>query len=109
MPLLSQPRIQAPASVARGEVFRVKAIIGHAMETGLRRDAQGAVIPRHIINRFECRYRGVAAFSATLHEAMAANPYFEFHLRATESGPLDFVWIEDGGQSHTLSHDLVVT
>jgi sulfur-oxidizing protein SoxZ len=97
-----------PASAARGETFQVKTIIGHQMETGLRHDESGQVIPRKIINRFQCAYNGEVVFAVDLHEAVAANPYFEFYLRATESGRLDFVWEEDGGAVYRLEHQLVV-
>ena len=39
---------------------------------------------------------------------MAANPYIEFYLRATESGPLEFIWEEDGGHTYALTHQLAV-
>ena len=103
------PRVQVPSSVMKGEIFQIKALITHQMETGLRHDAEGNVIPRLIINRFVCRYNGVDAFVADLHEAVAANPYFEFYLRATESGRLEFVWREDGGKVYSLVHQLVVS
>jgi sulfur-oxidizing protein SoxZ len=102
------PRVQVPASVARNDLFLVKTLISHRMETGLRQDAQGKPIPRQIINRFLCRYNGAEVFKVDLHEAVAANPFFEFSLRATESGTLDFVWEEDGGAIYTLSHHLTV-
>ncbi len=102
------PRVQVPNSVSEGEVFQIKALISHRMETGLRRDYEGNVIPRDIINKFVCRYNGVDVFTADLHEAVAANPYFEFYLRATESGQLEFVWHEDGGGLYSLAHQLVV-
>ncbi len=103
------PRVLVPSAAAKGEVFRVKTIISHQMETGLRHDDQGEVIPRKIINRFVCRYGGAVAFSVDLHEAIAANPYLEFYLHATESGQLEFVWEEDGGSVYSLSHDLIVS
>jgi sulfur-oxidizing protein SoxZ len=103
------PRVMVPGSVARNEVFAIKAIIQHQMETGLRTDDTGATIPRKIINRFICRYGGVEVFRIDLHEAVSANPFFEFHLRATESGRLEFSWEEDGGATYSLFHDLVVT
>ena len=34
------PRIQAPSAATKGEVFQVKAIISHPMETGLRHGLQ---------------------------------------------------------------------
>jgi sulfur-oxidizing protein SoxZ len=103
------PRVVVPEAVAKGEIFKIKTLIGHQMETGLRVDANGEIVPRKIINKFVCRYAGVPVFSVDLHEAVAANPYFEFHLRATESGLLEFSWEEDGGAVYSLSHDLTVT
>jgi len=103
-----RPRVQAPDSVARGEVFQIKTLIEHRMETGLRRDDQGHVIPRKIINRFVCRYNDDVVFAVDLHEAVAANPYLEFYLRATRGGRLEFVWEEDGGGVYELAHDLTV-
>ena len=105
---IPMPRVQVPTSVRKGEVFQVKAIIGHRMETGLRHDGEGKIIPRKIINKFLCRYNGTVVFAADLHEAVAANPYFEFYLWATESGQLEFVWEEDGGAVYTLPAQLVV-
>jgi sulfur-oxidizing protein SoxZ len=102
------PRVQVPSTAASGEVFSVKTLISHPMETGLRQDDQGKVIPRKIVNNFTCRHNGVVVFSVDLHEAVAANPYIEFYLRATESGRLEFVWEEDGGGVYSLAHHLMV-
>ena len=103
------PRVLLPASVAKGETFAVKTLISHPMETGLRKDDAGKTIPRRIINKFTCRYGGAVVFSADLHEATAANPFFEFYLRGDESGKLQFEWHEDGGAVFTLEHELTVT
>jgi sulfur-oxidizing protein SoxZ len=102
------PRVQAPNAAAKGEILQIKALISHQMETGLRRDSQGDVIPRKIINKFVCRYNDDVVFGVDLHEAVAANPYIEFYLRATESGRLEFVWEEDGGDVYSLAHHLMV-
>jgi len=102
------PRIQMPSTAMKGEVFQVKALIGHQMETGLRHDSEGNVIPRKIITKFVCRYNDVDVFVVDLREAVAANPYFEFYLRATESGRLEFIWEEDGGGVYSLAHQLMV-
>ena len=107
--VIPAPRVQVPATAAKGEIFLVKALIAHPMETGLRKDAQGKVIPRKIINTFICRYGGVVVFSVDLHESVASNPYIEFYLRATDSGSLEFTWEEDGGGAFALEHSLAVS
>jgi sulfur-oxidizing protein SoxZ len=101
-------RVQVPSAAAKGEVLLIKTLINHQMETGLRHDEQGNVIPRKIIKKFICRYNAVVVFSVDLHEAIAANPYIEFYLRATETGQLEFAWEEDGGGVYVLAHHLTV-
>jgi sulfur-oxidizing protein SoxZ len=106
--VVPMPRVQVPSAATKGEIFQVKVLISHQMETGLRHDSEGTVIPRKIITRFICRYSDVDVFVVDFHEAIAANPYFEFYLRATESGRLEFIWEEDGGGVYSLAHQLMV-
>jgi sulfur-oxidizing protein SoxZ len=91
--------LTVPATARRGEIVELKAIVGHAMETGFRRTEQGEPIPRDIIRAFTCTYNGVEIFSAELHPAIAANPLIAFSTLATESGTLEFRWSGDNGFS----------
>jgi sulfur-oxidizing protein SoxZ len=101
-----EPRVRAPGTVAKGEIFEIKTLITHPMETGLRKDSAGKPIPRKIIHAFSCRYNGELVFSVDLHEAVSANPYLEFYARADTSGTLEFTWHEDGGAVYTTRHPL---
>ena len=91
--------INVPARAKRGEIIEIKTLISHVMETGFRRTQVGAVIPRNIIRRFVCTYNGTEVFSADLHPAVSANPFFVFSTVATESGTLAFTWTGDNGFS----------
>jgi sulfur-oxidizing protein SoxZ len=91
------PRIRVPRQVTRDEVFEVRTLVSHRMESGHRLDGQGAPIPRHIIRRFACLLNGREVFAADLHPAIASDPYLTFHLRAEEGGELTFVWVDDYG------------
>ena len=103
-----EPRVHVPSAAKRGEVVQIRTLITHQMETGLRKDAAGAPIPRKIINRLTCRYNGEMVFSADLNEAVAANPYVEFFIRAEETGTLAFAWHEDGGEVYETELTLTV-
>jgi sulfur-oxidizing protein SoxZ len=48
-------------------------------------------------------------FSASLHAAIAANPYLSFNLRAEVSGSLVFEWLGDNGFAHRETVALLVT
>lgn len=99
--------LNVPKSVAKDAFFDVKILISHPMESGQRRDDQGQVIPRKIINRFVCALDGEEVFSADLFPAIAANPFLAFSVRAGKSGTLSMTWVDDDG--HVQSELVAVT
>jgi sulfur-oxidizing protein SoxZ len=106
---MARALIRTPATVRRGEVFEVQALIAHPMETGHRPGSDGRILPRDIIRRFVCRYNGAVVFSADLYPAIAANPYLGFNLRAVASGTLTFQWEGDNGFAQTETATITVT
>lgn len=105
-----KPRVRVPKKAAKGEVFEIKTLISHKMESGQRKDKKtGKKIPRNIINKFSCKYNGEVVFSADWHPAISANPYMSFHTVATESGELEFTWVADDGKSYTKKANISVT
>jgi sulfur-oxidizing protein SoxZ len=100
--------VNVPASAKRGEIIEIKAMVGHAMETGFRRTQLGQLIPRDIISRFVCAYNGAEIFRADLHPAIAANPLIAFTTVATENGTIEFRWTGDNGYSMTASATITV-
>ncbi len=96
-------------SARRGESFEVRVQIAHPMETGYRSDAGGAPVPRDILRRFACRYAGETVLEIALHPAIAANPYFAFHVVAVDSGPLEFAWTGDNGFAQVERRTIAVT
>lgn len=102
-------KVRVPETARRGEIIEIRSLAVHVMETGFRHDNVGAKIPRHIVKRFTCEYGGREIFSATLHPAIAANPYFVFYTRAVASGDLVFTWRDDRGGVITERAHLEVT
>lgn len=91
------PRIKVPESAPRGSVVIIKALISHPMETGDRKDAAGQLVPRNIIERFDCTFNGKAVFGCDLGTGISANPFFEFDLALEENGELQFIWRDQDG------------
>lgn len=83
----------------KGELVEVKALVTHPMETGLRKDPDGKLIPRKILNKFICLVAGKEVFSADFEPAISANPYIRFKFKAEESGPVILTWIDDDGSN----------
>ena len=101
--------LRVPASVEKGAVIEMRALIQHIMETGYRPNAEGVVQARDIIWKFTCRYDGEVVFNATLSPAIAANPFIAFTTIATQSGPISFTWEGDNGFVQTETRYITVT
>ena len=102
-------RISVPNSVLRGEIAEVKTLIAHPMESGFRRDHLGRLKPRDILKSFEVRMNGNLVFKGTLFPAVAANPYFAFHLRFDEMTELEFLWRDQHGTEYNEKRKVDVT
>jgi sulfur-oxidizing protein SoxZ len=96
-----KPRVKLPKSAAAGEVITIKTLISHDMESGQRKDKDGNVIPRKIINKFTCEFNGAPVFSCDIDPAVSANPYFEFSARVNEAGTFKFTWVDDDGSVYS--------
>ena len=105
---MAQALVTLPKGVQKGDIIEVKALVGHAMETGLRPGVDGKTIPRDIIKKVRCSYLGTTVFEAEFFTSIAANPFISFNLRATASGPIQFTWEGDNGFVHNESQMLIV-
>jgi sulfur-oxidizing protein SoxZ len=93
-----KPRIKLDKKEAKkGDLVEVKALVSHVMESGQRKDKDGKVIPRKILNKFVCTVNGKEVFSADFEPAISANPYIQFKFKAEESGPVVLTWTDDDG------------
>ena len=94
---MQKPRIKLPDSAKVGEVIEIKTLISHLMETGQRKDQDGKVIPRMIINSFTVTFAGKQVFAAELQPGTSANPYIAFFMRVPGPGEFEFTWVDDSG------------
>ncbi len=104
----STPRVKFPKSVEANTPFTVRTKITHPMHTGLRRDRDGKLIPRWIVNSFTVRFNGEEALSVALEPAVSSDPYIRFELSLPESGLLEFEWRDDDGSIYSLSREIAV-
>lgn len=100
--------VNVPKLLRRGEVFEVRTLLGHPMETGFRRDSDGQMLPREVVTRLEAWLGDERVFAADLHLAVAANPYVAFPLQLQTGGTLRVRWTGDKGFDHTETLNLIV-
>jgi sulfur-oxidizing protein SoxZ len=104
----SKPRVKVPKSAAKDEIITIKTLISHEMESGQRKDKDGNVIPRKIINKFTCEFNGQVVFSCDIDPAISSNPYFEFSVRVPGSGAFKFTWVDDDGSVYATEQAIEV-
>ena len=104
-----KPRVKVPKSAAAGETITIKTLISHKMESGQRKDDDGNVIPRSIINRFTADFNGQNVIDVTLEPAISTNPFFEFEAIVPEAGEFTFTWYDDDGSVYDTSKKISVS
>jgi len=75
---MAKARVKAPKTAAAGELVTIKTLVNHKMESGRRKDGDGNLIPRKIINAFTATFGGEEVISAKFEPAISTNPYFQF-------------------------------
>lgn len=103
-----KPRVKVPKTAAAGESITIKTLISHKMESGQRKDKEGNVIPRSIINRFTCEFNGENVIDVTLEPAISTNPYFEFEAVVPEAGEFKFMWYDDDGSVYEETKTIAI-
>lgn len=106
--MAAKPRVKVPKTAKAGEVITIKSLISHKMESGQRKDGDGNVIPRDIINHFTAAFDGEEFFSVDIDPAVSANPYIEFSKRIDKAGTFKFTWTDDAGEVTELEQDIAL-
>ena len=104
-----KPRVKVPKTAAAGETITIKTLISHKMESGQRKDDDGNVIPRSIINRFTADFNGQNVIDVTLEPAISTNPYFQFEAIVPEAGEFTFTWYDDDGDVYSTTKKIAVS
>ena len=105
---MSTARLQRPARIVEGDVFKLRLLVQHPMDSGFLRDLDGVLIKRNVIRHLQCLLHDKEVFRVEPTTGTAANPLFEFYLRATKSGELYFRWVDDKGYIGELRQKLVI-
>ncbi|MBY4892899.1 thiosulfate oxidation carrier complex protein SoxZ [Rhodobacteraceae bacterium N5(2021)] len=103
------PRVRVPREASAGDIVSVRSLISHVMESGQRRDGDGNIIPRSIINRFVCDFNGINVIDVTIEPSISTNPYFQFEAVVNETGTFNFTWYDDDGSIYEETADITVS
>jgi len=73
----------------------VRVLMSHEMETGLRKDTSGQVVPAHFIRNVTATCQGRTVLSAQWGTAVSKNPFLEFSFKGGKKGDKVVIAWED--------------
>jgi len=87
---------------AQGDLVEVKVLVSHVMETGLRKDQEGGLVPAHFIQLFTVACAGRIVLSGQWGPGVSANPFLSFKFRGGHAGEtLKVSWIDNRGDGRS--------
>ena len=97
---MSDPmRIRAQAA---GDKTTVRVLISHEMETGMRKAADGNLVPAHYIQTVNATHNGKTVMSAQWGPAVSKNPFIQFVFKGAKVGDkIAVTWVDNKGDKRT--------
>lgn len=78
----------------------VRVLMSHPMETGLRKDADGKLVPAHFIQNVTVKVNGKVVVDAQISQAVSRNPVFSFRLKGGAKGDkIEVSWLDSKGET----------
>ena len=82
----------------KGDVAEIRILMGHAMETGQRKDAAGATVPAHFIQSMTVEVGGKKVVEGQVGTSVSRNPVFGFKVKGAKVGDKVVVsWVDNKG------------
>jgi len=85
-----------------GEFTEVKVLMSHPMETGLRKDPSGNLIPAHYISEVNATFGGKTVLDCRFSQSVSQNPYLAFKFKGgAKGGKVQVNWIDNKGDKRS--------
>lgn len=92
-------RIRAQAA---GDKVTVRALMGHEMETGQRKDSSGKLIPAWYIQHVTAQLNGKTVMTAQWGPAISKNPFLQFVVKGGKVGDkITIQWEDNKGDKRS--------
>ncbi|MET3132074.1 sulfur-oxidizing protein SoxZ [Oxalobacteraceae bacterium GrIS 1.11] len=85
-----------------GELTEVKVLMSHPMETGLRKDAAGVIVPAHFISDVSATCAGKTVMECRFSQSISQNPYLAFKFKGgAKGGKVQVSWVDNQGDKRS--------
>lgn len=83
-------------------VTEVKILMQHEMETGLRKDGDGNLVPAWFITEVKAQHMGRTVLEAQFGQSVSKNPYLVFRFKGGAAGEKIAVsWVDNKGDTRS--------
>lgn len=87
----------------QGDVADVRVLMNHPMETGMRKNERGELMPLHFITRITATHNGRTVLDAQWSQGIARNPPLGFRVRGAKIGDRIAVsWVDNKGEQGSI-------
>jgi sulfur-oxidizing protein SoxZ len=85
-----------------GDKVTVRVLMSHEMETGLRKDSAGKVIPAWFIQEITAAHNGKTVMTAEWGPSVSKNPFMQFNVKGAKAGDkITISWVDNKGDKRT--------
>jgi sulfur-oxidizing protein SoxZ len=79
----------------------IRVLMTHPMETGLRKDPDGKLVPTHFIQSVIVKVNGKTVVDGQLSQAVSRNPVFTFRVKGGAKGDkVEVSWLDNLGETN---------
>jgi sulfur-oxidizing protein SoxZ len=80
----------------------IRVLMTHPMETGLRKDPDGKLVPMHFIQSLIVKVNGKTVVDSQISQAVSRNPVFSFRLKGGAKGDkIQVSWLDNQGETNS--------
>lgn len=86
-------------ALEQGGITEIKILMRHDMETGLRKDAAGKLVPAHFIQQLSVRHKDREVLSAQFGPSVSKDPFVSFKFKGGVKGDrMSVTWTDNLGE-----------
>ena len=81
----------------------IRVLMTHPMETGLRKDQDGKLVPMHFIQNLTVKLGGKTVVDGQISQGVSRNPVFTFRVKGGARGDkIAVAWQDNQGDSNSI-------
>jgi sulfur-oxidizing protein SoxZ len=86
----------------QGDTADVRILMMHSMETGLRKNSKGDLVPAHFIKHVVVTHNGKTVLDAEWTQAISRNPFLGIRVKGAKAGDkIAVTWTDNKGDKRT--------